>query len=327
MLRNDLFDQSYYELYIDRLEAPDVRVIVSLSSGNASAVAGELALKAYGRERVDFVFADTLIEHTDNYRFLSELEARWGVKLTRLADGRDPYAVAEDEGIIPNDLLATCSYELKIKLVQERAQRLQDDGAVVIVVVGFDHKDARPRNKKPQGRLPDPRKRWAERNVFVWYPLLEKGILQFYVNTQTELPPVVDAAAVVASWGIKSPVMYEQGYSHANCAGTCVKQGLRDWRRTLIHNKDMFERVETWEAGMREFIARRQITRFLNAVIASDWKRAGRVNLKLYTLLDNGRTLEEMRLETEAADEQQLRMFEVRDDIDDRLCGVECMAA
>lgn len=325
MLRNDLFDQSYYELYIDRLEAPDVRVIVSLSSGNASAVAGELALKAYGRERVDFVFADTLIEHTDNYRFLSELEARWGANLTRLADGRDPYAVAEDEGIIPNDMLATCSYELKIKLVQDYITRLQADGVLVIVAIGFDHKDARPRANKPDGRLPETRKRWAARGVIVWYPILEPTPMHYYKRGDS--PVVFDAGMVVRSWGIKPPVMYEQGYSHANCAGTCVKQGLRDWRRTLIHNKDMFERVETWEAGMRDFIARRQITRFLNAVIASDWKRAGRVNLKLYTLLDNGRTLEEMRLETEAADEQQLRMFEVRDDIDDRLCGVECMAA
>ncbi len=78
---------------------------------------------------------------------------------------------------------------------------------------------------------------------------------------------------------------------------------------------------------MREFIARRQVTRFLNALWSRDWKRANNVNLKLYTLLDNGKTLADMRLETEAADEQQLRMFEVRDDIDDRMCGVECMAA
>ncbi len=326
-MADDLFDPSYYSMYIDRLEAPDVRVIVSLSSGNASAVAGELALKAYGYDRVDLVFADTLIEDDDNYRFLKELEARWGKSIIRYTDGRDPYEVAEGEGIIPNDMLATCSYELKIKLVQDHVKHLQDDGAVVIVALGFDHKDAKPRPKKPQGRLPDPRKRWAARNALVWYPLLEKSVLQFYVYGQTELPPVFDAEAIVASWGIQPPIMYQQGYSHANCSGLCVKQGLRDWRRTLIHKQDKYRQAEHWESGMREFIARRQVTRFLNALWSRDWKRANNVNLKLYTLLDNGKTLADMRLETEAADEQQLRMFEVRDDIDDRMCGVECMAA
>ncbi len=178
-MADDLFDPSYYSMYIDRLEAPDVRVIVSLSSGNASAVAGELALKAYGYDRVDLVFADTLIEDDDNYRFLKELEARWGKSIIRYTDGRDPYEVAEGEGIIPNDMLATCSYELKIKLVQDHVKHLQDDGAVVIVALGFDHKDAKPRPKKPQGRLPDPRKRWAARNALVWYPLLEKAYCNF----------------------------------------------------------------------------------------------------------------------------------------------------
>lgn len=325
MLRNDLFDQSYYDMYINRLEAPNVRVVVSLSSGNASAVAGELALNAFGRERVDLVFADTLIEHESNYAFLTQLEARWGKPITRLTDGRDPYAVAEDEGIIPNDMLATCSYELKIKLVQDYIARLQADGVLVIVAIGFDHKDARPRAKKPDGRLPETRKRWAARNAIVWYPILEALPLHLYKRGDS--PVVFDTALEVARWGVTGSVMYAQGYSHANCAGTCVKQGLRDWRRTLIHNKPMYLRVEAWERGMRDFIARRQITRFVNALIAHDWKRAGRVNLKLYTLLDNGKTLEEMRLETENADAEQLRMFEIRDDIDDRMCGVECMAA
>lgn len=325
MLRDDLFDQSYYDLYIDRLDAPVIRVIVSLSSGNASAVAGELALTAYGRERVEFVFADTLIEHDDNYRFLRDLEARWGVQITRLTDGRDPYAVAEDEGIIPNDMLATCSYELKVKPMQDYIKRLQADGIHVIVAIGFDHKDARPRANKVDGRLPEPRKRWAGRGVIVWYPLLETAPMRYYKRGAS--PVVFDAALVVRGWGIKSPVMYEQGYSHANCAGTCVKQGLRDWRRTLIHNKGMFERVEVWESGMRDFIAQRQITRFLNALIARDWKRAGRVNLKLYTLLDNGKTLAEMRLESESASAEQLHIFAMMDDINDRMCGVECMAA
>jgi CheY-like chemotaxis protein len=65
--------ESYYRLYIDTLEPPDLRVIVSLSSGCSSAVAAERALAKYGHDKVDLVFCDVQREDEDNWRFMVDL--------------------------------------------------------------------------------------------------------------------------------------------------------------------------------------------------------------------------------------------------------------
>lgn len=334
-IRDDLFDQSYYDMYIDRLEAPDVRVVVSLSSGNASAVAGELALKAYGSDRVDLVFADTLIEDADNYRFLNAIEERWGKKITRLVDGRDPYQVAEDAQIIPNQSIAQCTIRLKLDLIQQYVEELQVDGTVVIVVIGFDHKDAMPRGQKPEGRLPSPRERWAERNVIVWYPLLEKRPFAFYrpLAVPPQSPIVFDAYQVVKSWGIEPPEMYRTGHSHANCSGVCVKQGQTDWRRTLIHNRALYLRVEEWERNMMIWQLTKRLRQLLIALNTKQYGRVADIDFERHTIMMDRRggerqsiSLEEFRIEHEKADEHQLRMFAMLDDMGS-VCGVECMAA
>lgn len=51
--------------------------------------------------------------------------------------------------------------------------------------------------------------------------------------------------------------MYALGYSHANCGGTCVKQGQGDWLRTLINFPDRYNEAEEWEQQMRKHPNRR----------------------------------------------------------------------
>lgn len=320
MLRNDLFDPSYYEMYIDRLEVPNLRVVVSLSGGASSAVAAQRAIDKYGKGRVELVFADTKIEAPDLYRFLSDLEARWQMTITRLVDGRDPYRVAEDEHIIPNQKLAKCSDRLKVEPMQKHVDALQADGAVIILVLGFDYTDAQPRGDKPQGRLPSPRRNWAKRNVMVWYPLLDK-------------PVELDSKATVRSWGIAVPDAYAKGYSHNNCSGACVKQGKKDWRRTLAYNPVLFGKVEEWELGMIAFSFVRAVSRLRLALMFPRLYKISDINFNVYTLLrdereggDGNMTLEQLRLETEAADERQMKMFAFTDDLG-AVCGVECVAA
>ena len=80
------------------------RHIVSLSGGSASAVAADRVINRYGKDSVTLWFADTLWEDEDLYRFLIDLEARWGMTIERFADGRTPLEVAEDKKLIPNSL-------------------------------------------------------------------------------------------------------------------------------------------------------------------------------------------------------------------------------
>lgn len=54
-----------------------------------------------------------------------------------------------------------------------------------------------------------------------------------------------------SDWGIEPPRMYALGYSHANCGGRCVKQGIGDWLRTLANFPERYAEAEAWEAAMR----------------------------------------------------------------------------
>src|SRR5438105_4476659 len=88
---------------------------VSLSGGLASAVSAERVISRYGRENTLLWFADTLSEDEDLYRFLQDCMQRWGGVLYWYTDGRTPLEVAAARRLIPCNLAAPCSYELKVK--------------------------------------------------------------------------------------------------------------------------------------------------------------------------------------------------------------------
>lgn len=312
-----MLHQSYIDL-TNQLPAQELKVIVSLSSGASSAVAASRAIEKYGRERVELVFADTLWEDDDNYRFLDDLARHFQMPLTRLVSGLTPLDDAENEHIIPNQKLAKCSDHLKVDVIRDYVRQYQAAGYLVVMVIGYDWKDQRPRANKPLGRIPGPVKAWGSMGVMVEYPLLKT-------------PVVADSNAVVRSWGIKPPRMYAQGYSHANCGGRCVKQGRGDWRRTLINYPSRFLEVEAWERETRAYQALQkalQITllgRIGATGVYAVWKLASYSflrdvrNGKNYNL-----TLESLRLETEQADERQMRLFPIDDDLAGDACGVVC---
>lgn len=106
-----------------------MRHIISFSGALSSALVVERVIERYGKSSVDIVFMDTLVEDEDNYRFMADCQARWGKEIIRLCDGRTPRQVAEDKHIIPNQKLAPCTFELKIKpftnwLIANYGQRL-----------------------------------------------------------------------------------------------------------------------------------------------------------------------------------------------------------
>jgi len=98
---------------------------LSLSGGLGSAIAAERAIQRYGRENVTLWFADVLKEDEDLYRFLYDLMARWSGKLYWFTSGLRPEDVWEKKKIIPNTMIAPCSYDLKVKYWLSRALRDQ----------------------------------------------------------------------------------------------------------------------------------------------------------------------------------------------------------
>jgi hypothetical protein len=178
---------------------------------------------------------DTVIEDEDNYRFLADCQARWGV-ITMLCEGRNPYEVAKDKHIIANQKIAPCTFALKIDVFRKYLTDSYPDASPTIHI-GYDFTELH--------RCEPTRRNYEAQGWGVDFPLLWKPY---------ETRPY---AQVVREWGIEPPRMYEMGYSHANCGGRCVKQGQGDWLRTLINFPHRYAEAEHWEAEMRDHPVRK----------------------------------------------------------------------
>ena len=204
--------------------------IVSLSGGTASAVAADRVLKRYGPEDTTLWFADTSWEDVDLYRFLEDLEAYWKVTIVRYKDGRTPLEVAEQHKIIPNNKLAPCSFELKVKPFRQFIEQLPKP---ITVHLGMDFTE--------QHRMIAPKAKYEEiEGITVDFPLMWEPVA---------MPP---HRKVTESWGIETPQLYRLGFPHNNCGGRCVKQGIKEWQRLKQTHPQRFVEVADWEQAQRE---------------------------------------------------------------------------
>jgi len=205
-----------------------MKYLVSLSGGLASAVAADRAIQRYGRENVTLWFANTNWEDEDLHRFLDDLQVRWGGGIVvHSNNGRTPLSVAEDQHIIPNQKIASCSRVLKQIPFRDYLRSL--DGPVT-VLLGLDWRELH--------RHAAPRAAWEKEGAAVDFPLL--------------WPPLTDQyAAIVESWGIAIPRLYASGFPHNNCGGRCVRQGQKEWLRLKATFPERFEEVREWEERHR----------------------------------------------------------------------------
>jgi len=204
--------------------------IVSISGGSASAVAADRVLSRYGKTSTTLWFADTLWEDEDLYRFLEDLETRWGMTIERSTDGRTPLEVAEDKKLIPNSFAAPCSHELKQKPFLRYIKGLPKP---ITVHLGLSW-DEEHRMGKPKEIYE------GVEGVTVDFPLLWKPL------------PYMSYTKTIIEWGIKAPRLYELGFPHNNCGGRCVRQGIREWVRLKRTMPERFSEVSDWEQAQRE---------------------------------------------------------------------------
>ncbi|WP_126595403.1 hypothetical protein [Dictyobacter aurantiacus] len=207
------------------------RYSVSLSGGLASAVAVERVIQRYGREQVLLWFADTLYEDEDLYRFLHDCMQRWQGMLYWYTDGRTPLEVAAQKKLIPCNMAAPCSYELKVKPFRQFIQAMP---SLPVVYIGLDRWEKR--------RLVSVQQSYAQAipAAVVDYPLLWEP---------AEMRPLVDVCR--QDWGIEPPRLYALGFSHNNCGGRCVRQGIREWVRLGTHFPERYQACEDWEQEQR----------------------------------------------------------------------------
>lgn len=178
---------------------------ISFSGGLGSAIS---ALTAYEQGlEFNLIFADTLIEDEDLYRFNADVAAAVGKEIIRLKDGRTPWDVYIDRKWIGNTRTAHCSTELKTKPIMDW---LQDNAAADDpLVLGMDLSEL--------DRIERARKLWAPRPVVSL--LIEHRVFR----------PTWDA--ILRKYGIEKPRLYSMGWAHNNCGGFCCKAGLVQFER------------------------------------------------------------------------------------------------
>jgi hypothetical protein len=205
---------------------------VSLSGGLASALAAKRVIECYGRENVLLWFADVRYEDEDLYRFLHDFMSMIGGRLYWYTDGRTPLQVAEERKLIPCDLVAPCSYELKVRPFREFIQAMP---ALPLVYIGYDPDEttrqcnttASYAQAIPEARVDYP---------LTWEPQETRSLMQV---CQQE-------------WGIEPPRLYQLGFDYNNCGGRCCRNGIKAWVRLAYFLPDRFEACAAWEQKQRD---------------------------------------------------------------------------
>lgn len=206
------------------------RCVVFWSGGGASYVASKLAIEEFGKENVVNLFADTMMEDEDLYRFNREASAFLGVPITRVCEGRTPWEVFFSERMMGNTRADHCSRILKrdeldawLVFYGER-----DD----VLFIGMDANE--------EHRLAGVQKRLAPQ--VVRSPLIERGLWKEQV------------LKIIEADGLVLPRLYRMGFPHNNCGGFCIKAGQGHYANLLEKMPDRYAEHEGKEQAFRRFV-------------------------------------------------------------------------
>jgi len=208
--------------------------VVMYSGGIGSWAATQRVIEQQGAQSVILLFADTLMEDEDLYRFLRETVRRFEVTCVKIADGRNPWEVFRDERYIGNSRIDPCSKILKRELCR-RWLKQNCDPADTTVVLGLD---------------------WTEMHRFertkpYWDPWrIRAPMCEEPYRTKDEILRQLE------QHGIRPPRLYEMGFPHNNCGGFCVKAGQAQFRLLLKRMPERYAWHEQQEERMRQMLGK-----------------------------------------------------------------------
>lgn len=210
------------------------RAVVQFSGGVGSWAAAKRTVERF--DDVTLLFADTLIEDADLYRFLDEAEADIGAPLVRIADGRTPWEVFRDRRFIGNTRVDPCSLVLKRELLRNWIETNCDPDDTT-VVLGIDWSEIH--------RLQQAIPRWAPWRLIA--PLCDES--EWGKTKQDYLDELAAA-------GIEPPRLYALGFPHNNCGGFCVKAGQAQFKLLLDEMPERYIAHEREEEATRVHIGK-----------------------------------------------------------------------
>lgn len=202
------------------------------SGGAGSWGAAKRVAEEHGTGDLTLLFADTLIEDGDLYRYLPEAAANVGGELVRIEEGRDPWQVFFDRRFLGNTRVDPCSQVLKRDFMRRWLEQ-NCDPASTVVYLGFDWEEAHR----------------AERAAPRWEPWkVEAPLLD---------PPLVSKRELMdrlREEGIEPPRLYGLGFEHNNCGGFCIKAGQAQFRHLLLTMPDRYRYHERREQELRDYL-------------------------------------------------------------------------
>lgn len=195
--------------------------IISFSGGLGSAVSAIIAWKL----KLDFelVFADTLIEDEDLYRFIKEVAFCVGKEIHWLKDGRTPWEVFADDRKMGNTRNANCSTILKTNQVRRWADENFDVSCPMVLGMGLFELE----------RIERAQAKWAPRPV--------KSLLVEHKVPVGKLREFIEVR------GLRVPRLYDMGFPHNNCGGMCVRAGQKQFATLLEKMPERYSWHETQE--------------------------------------------------------------------------------
>ena len=217
-----------------KLKRAAYRHVVMFSGGVGSWAAAKRVAEKHGTDNLILLFADTLIEDEDLYRFLDEAAANVGGRLVKVAEGRDPWQVFFDVRFLGNSRVDPCSRILK----REFLRRWLDehcDPASTTVYLGIDSTEAHRFERAQRYWVP-----WRVEAPLCSPPYLTKD----------------DILAALRAEGIRPPRLYELGFSHNNCGGFCVKAGQAHFALLYRTMPERYLYHEQREQELRDFLCK-----------------------------------------------------------------------
>ena len=208
--------------------------IVMFSGGIGSWATAKRVAKKRGTKNLILLFADTLIEDEDLYRFLEEAAKNVGGKLVKVAEGRDPWQVFKDERFIGNSRVDPCSKILKRRFLRRWLEKNCDPDSTT-VHLGIDWSEIH--------RFENAQEHWVPWKCEA--PLCDRP----YRMKQEML-------ADLEAEGIKQPRLYDMGFPHNNCGGFCIKAGQAHFKRLLEVMPERFAYHEKKELELAAYLGK-----------------------------------------------------------------------
>jgi len=199
------------------------------SGGIGSWATAKLVACERGTDRLTLLFADTMMEDEDTYRFLTAAAANVRARLVQLRDGRDIWQVFHDVKFLGNTRIDPCSRILKRELMRKWVDG-NCDPQTTTVYVGIDWTEQ------------DRAKRYAQ----YWHPYAVDCPLTRTTLTKEDM---LDWAK---KEGLPEQRLYKWGFHHANCGGGCVKAGQAQFELLLRRMPDRYAWWEENEQRIRD---------------------------------------------------------------------------